>query len=211
MSDRDINLIIGLIIAALSAIASACATHRKGLSNKWGIFTFFLSPLFLVVELLPNKNKKTYVPKIIPCPLCHKEISSEVRKCPSCGHSFPRKYSLFSITYEALVCVMWISIILISIFSLFPNNFISDYQYPLPKCNSQRAKDNIQQAFENSQFRRNFGLSIISINNMETVDYASDGIHCKAQVHLNNATEHPINYKFYLKNNEAYTEMEFAD
>lgn len=210
MYNSDLNLIVAIIVAFFSATATACAVNRKGRSKLWFFFTILFSPLFLIVELLPNKNKQK-APILISCPLCHKEISSEVRKCPYCGHNMPRQHSLFAIIYERIICVLWVFIIIFGILNFIPNNPLSDYQYPLPKCNSQRAKDSIEQTFESSQYRRNLGLSIVSIDHMQTVDYASDGIHCSAQVYLNNATEHTINYRFFLKNDEAYTEFEFIN
>lgn len=129
MQDQDLRYILIIIITLLSTTATACAIYRKGLSRIWIFLSLFFSPIFLIVELLPNKNKHS--PTIIPCPLCHKEISSEVRKCHYCGHSLPRQHSLIALIYERLICIVWIlGIILIIIGMILSISDTSSQSYP---------------------------------------------------------------------------------
>lgn len=132
MYDQDLRIILIAIMTFLTTAATACAVTRKGRSKFWIFFTFFFSPLFLIVEILPNRNKQK-APVLISCPLCHKEISSEVRKCHYCGHSMPRQHSLIALIYERLFCIVWILCIILIILGMilsisdtssqpFPNN-----------------------------------------------------------------------------------------
>lgn len=127
MYNSDLNLIVAIIVAFFSATATACAVNRKGRSKAWIFFTILFSPLFLIVELLPNRNKQK-APVLISCPLCHKEISSEVKKCPYCGHNMPRQHSLFAVIYERIICVVWVTVIILGAIGILIDNNNTSFQ-----------------------------------------------------------------------------------
>lgn len=139
MNNEDLKFIFIVIITLLSVTATACAVHRKGLNKVWIFLTFFFTPLFLIVEILPNKNKK--IPTIIQCPLCHKDISSEVKKCPYCGHKMPRTNNRFAIFYETLICIAWIFAIILMVIGIILsiNGTLSE---PLPITNYTQNDNN---------------------------------------------------------------------
>lgn len=155
MYNSDLNLIVAIIVAFFSATATACAVNRKGRSKLWVFFTILFSPLFLIVELLPNRNKQK-APVLISCPLCHKEISSEVKKCPYCGHNMPRQHSLFAVIYERIICVVWVTVIILGAIGILIDNNNTSFQ-----TNSKI----------NSEEDLQLGLSYYYGNNGKIIDY----------------------------------------
>ncbi|CAK7191848.1 hypothetical protein COMNV_00028 [Commensalibacter sp. Nvir] len=199
------SIIFGLIITTFSTVAAISIKKRKGLSEIWVLLTFLCSPLLFVMELLPSKNK--HAPTIISCPVCHKDISSEVNKCHHCGHLLPRKYKPTAIVLETLPWILWIIYIIFLMSNPITNAPINIFGNGLPKCDSEIAKYDVGHAFEGSQLRRNLGLSLILIDQIETINSLPDRISCKAHIELNDTTEHTMNYEFYIQNNTIYVKL----
>lgn len=135
---------------------------------------------------------------MVACEACGKPISAQATECPSCGHprAFPRKPRRWPYVLAGVVMVGLTGCICTSMI-LFRLERTQYTEQGFPKCDSDIARQQVFETFENSPAGRVHGLQIISFTEARTGDWSgANGIDCRAYVTLNDGRSGQMSFQF---------------
>lgn len=105
---------IVLIIDLIISIAASKMAYRKYRSDTfWGIISFIYTPSLLILWMLPDGScdpmEKDQYAQLCQCTVCNAPVSSDSKKCPTCGaknilfsHGESRAFEYIGIIFSIL-------------------------------------------------------------------------------------------------------------
>ena len=153
--------------------------------------------------------------QIVACEACGKPVSTEAAACLYCGHPQKKFKSEEPIWLKILLVfrrgIRLLMVLGVMVFAgwialrIFVTSHEREYAANgMPKCTSSVAETDVQRAWENSPTRRVLGLSIVKLENPETVSETATQHECRALVTLNNTQQYPLSYKFKKDRGDQY-------
>jgi hypothetical protein len=81
----------------------------------------------------------------------------------------------------------------------------------LPKCDSDRARSDVNDAIANAPLGRVQGISVIDYRNIVTEENTSTVVRCKANAVLNTDTTKPVYYSFTVEGDKVMVRFKIGD
>jgi ssDNA-binding Zn-finger/Zn-ribbon topoisomerase 1 len=143
---------------------------------------------------------------LMKCASCNAEISKEAVSCPSCGQ--PQKKAKKRRWYSWPLRIVGVIIGVIGLIKTM-GGFAG--ASGLPACDDSAAKRQVQTTMKNAPLGRVAGLAIIEFQDVTTTSHSDERVECTASVMLNNNTQHPIRYSFFVRNKQIFVEANILD
>lgn len=79
----------------------------------------------------------------------------------------------------------------------------------LPKCDGTAALADTKSAIANAPIGKVRGIAIVTISQVEELSRSPTEVRCTGLAKLNNGTDAPLNYRFYVENDQTFVFAQF--